>query len=208
MILPFGPSTCERLAPASINISIIERSACKDVVSSPAISTFPNTAPATRKFAAALQSASRSISTALSLCPPLTLNTISEQSDQSPSDSRKSRPPSISLPILTPNFLRTSRVMNIYGMLLGSLTTKVVFFSANGRAIRRPVISWEPCLPLISTLPPPFNGPATVNGTRTALSDASHFTEHPTASNISRAPVSGRSSKVFSPVISTGPSCS
>ena len=98
--------------------------------------------------------------------------------------------------------------MNIYGILLGSLTIKVVFLGANGSAIRSPVMSCEPCLPLISTLPPLFNGPCTVKGTRTAssLSSSAHFTRHPIVSRISRAPVRGRASKVPSPVISTGPS--
>ena len=152
-----------------MSISMIERSAWRDFVSSPASSTFPKTAPATRKFAAALQSPSRSISAALYLCPPLTLKTISVHSDQSPPDSRKSLPPSISFPILMPNFFRTSRVMNIYGMLFGSVTMTDEFLSANGRAISRPEMSWEPCFPEISARPA-FSGPATVRGTHTGAS--------------------------------------
>ena len=140
-MLPLSPSSWERLAPASMRMSMIERSAWRDVVSRPASSAFPKRAPATRKFAAALQSPSRFMFAALYFCPPFTLKTISVQSDQSPPDSRKSGPPSMSFPTLMPNFFRTSRVMNMYGMLFGSRTMSEEFFSANGRAMRRPEIS-------------------------------------------------------------------
>ena len=204
VMLPVSPSSCERLAPASMSMSITERSAWRDVVSSPCSSVLPNIAPATRKLAAALQSPSRSMSAALYFCPPLTLKTISVHSDQSPSDSRKSLPPSMSFPILMPNFLRTSRVMNMYGMLLGSWTMSDELRSANGRAIRRPEISWEPCLPEISARPA-FSGPAAVRGTHTGASSSSRMILASNASRISFAPVRGRPRRVFSPVKCTGP---
>ena len=166
-------------------------------------------APATRKLAAALQSLSRSISAASNLCPPFTLNTISVQRDQSPPDSMKSLPPSISLPILMPNFFSTSTVMNIYGILFGSRTMSEVFFCEKGRAISRPEIICEPCFPDISARVA-VSGPFTINGTRTG-SDAPSSLPFvpleaivaPRASITSRAPVSGRSRRVFSPVNST-----
>ena len=171
-MLPLSPSSCERLAPASMRISMIERSAWRDVVSRPESSVRPNTAPATRKFAAALQSPSRLMFAALYFCPPFTLKTISVQSDQSPPDSRKSGPPSMSFPTFMPNFLRTSRVMNMYGMLFGSFTMTEEFLSANGSAISRPEMSWEPCLPEISARPA-LSGPFTVRGTRRVSVDFS-----------------------------------
>ena len=176
----------------------MERSAWREVVSRPASSARPNSAPATRKFAAALQSPSRSMFAALYFCPPFTLKTISVQSDQSPPDSRKSGPPSMSFPTFMPNFFSTSRVMNMYGMLFGSLTITDEFLSANGRAISRPDMSWEPCLPEISARPA-LSGPLTVRGTLIESISASN------ASIISRAPVSGRFKRVFSPVNVTGP---
>ena len=143
------------------------------------------------------------------------------QSDQSPPDSMKSRPPSISFPILMPNFFRTSTVMNIYGMLLGSRTMSEVFFCEKGRAIRRPEIICEPCFPEISARVA-ASGPCTVNGTRTGVAKPSALpevtsegapaadwstdvTDAPRASIISRAPVRGRPRRVFSPVNTTGP---
>ncbi len=171
-------------------------------------------APATRKFAAALQSPSKSMSAALYICPPLILKTISVQRDQSPSDSRKSRPPSISLPIFIPNFLRTSRVMNIYGMLLGSCTISDELRPAKGKAINSPEISCDPCFPDTSARPAD-KGPVTSKGTFRQLPSCSgpdapeaFFTFAPNASIISEAPVSGLSSRVFSPVTVTGVSLS
>ena len=58
-------SSCETMAPASISTSIMAMSACMDFMSMPSISALPNTAPATRNPAAALQSLSMLKSAAL-----------------------------------------------------------------------------------------------------------------------------------------------
>ena len=205
-----SPSVCERLAPASIRISIMERSAWTDVVSSPDSLARPNTAPATRKFAAVLQSASTGNSAGRYFCIPRILNSMSVQYDQSPPVSMKSCPPSISFETLIPNFFSTSRVMYMYGILLGSWTVRRESFSSSGNDMSRPETVCEPCSPDISARQA-LSGPVTVTGTVSgfpSIPSGPVFPAHPEAetenfSRISPTPDIGRHARVPEPVTVT-----
>ena len=91
-------------------------------------------------------------------------------------------------------------------MLLGSRTISDEFFALNGNAISRPDISCEPCLPVISALPP-ASGPSIYAGIFISVPSASPAgtIDAPTASIISFAPRKGLLSNVFSPLINTVP---
>ena len=90
----------------------------------------------------------------------------------------------------------TSKVMNIYGMLLGLVTTTVLLPSVIGKAIRSPDISCEPSLPETEALPLSRH-PLTFIGT---VSDESLT---PKAASIVSAPFIGLPRRVFSPSIVT-----
>ena len=191
-------------------MSITDKSAWRERVSSPARSALPKTAPATRKHAAELQSPSISIDDALYDCRPFICKTISVQSFQS-CDSANSGPPSISQRTFTPNAFITSIVINRYGMLFGLRILTVESSSSRGNAISSPEIICEPPEPETVTFPP-ISFPETFSGTKTSsafrctASSCGRFSRlTPNDAIISRAPFSGLRVNVPSPAISVSP---